>query len=117
VIRNGPSSRLDYIRADRGDITAEVIRHVQRFPTGGLAHVARVNLLSSRQLASTPATSRKRAPSSSTDWQQLLFDRRGRDLCRRFRRGEPATLLRDIAPAEDGGYIVRGAGAAADAEP
>ena len=95
---------LDYIRADRGDITAEVSA-TSTVPTGGLVHVARVNLLSTRSLSEYAGHVARRAPETSTDWQRLLSVAAVETVAR-YRRGEPAVLLRDIAPAEDGGQIL-----------
>jgi hypothetical protein len=95
---------LDYIRSDRGDITAEVSA-TSTVPTGGLVHVARVNLLSTRSLAEYAGHVARRAPQTSTDWQRLLAIA-ARETVTRHRRGEPAVLLRDVGPAEDDGYAL-----------
>src|SRR4051812_31941658 len=64
-------TELDYLRADRGDITAEVST-TSTVPTGGLVHVARVNLLSTRSMSEYAGHITKRLPGIPTDWQRLL---------------------------------------------
>lgn len=95
---------VDYLRADRGEVSAEVST-TSTAPTGGLVHVARVNLLSTRSLAEYAGHVAKRAPATSTDWMQLL-GMAARETVARHRRGEPAILLRDVPPAVDAGYIL-----------
>jgi hypothetical protein len=95
---------LDYLRADRGEITAEVSA-TSTAPAGGLVHVARVNLLSTRSLSEYAGHVAKRTAGSSTDWAQLVGIA-AREVVTRYRRGEPAILLRDVAPSPDDGYIL-----------
>src|SRR3954454_13356569 len=62
---------LDYLRGDRGEITAEVSA-TSTVPAGGLVHVARVNLLSTRSLSEYAGHVAKRTDGGATDWQQLV---------------------------------------------
>jgi hypothetical protein len=95
---------LDYLRADRGEISAEVSA-TSTTPAGGLVHVARVNLLSTRSLSEYAGHVAKRTNGAGTDWQQLVSVA-AREVVTRYRRGEPAILLRDVQPAEDAGSIL-----------
>ena len=95
---------LDYLRADHGDITAEVSA-TSTAPAGGLVHVARVNLLSTRSLSEYAGHVAKRTAGGSTDWGQLVGIA-AREVVTRYRRGEPAVLLRDVPPSPDAGYIL-----------
>lgn len=95
---------LDYLRADHGDITAEVSA-TSTVPAGGLVHVARVNLLSTRSLSEYAGHVAKRTAGSSTDWNQLVGVA-AREVVQRYRRGEPAVLLRDVPPSSDAGSIL-----------
>jgi hypothetical protein len=95
---------LDYLRTDRGEVTAEV-SVTSTVPTGGLVHVARVNLLSTRSLSEFAGHVSKRTPGIPTDWQQVLSVA-ARDTVVKLRRGEPAVLLRDVPRAEDDGQIL-----------
>jgi hypothetical protein len=95
---------LDYLRADHGDVSAEVSA-TSTAPTGGLVHVARVNLLSTRSLAEFAAHVAKRTPAAATDWQQLVAIA-AREVVTRYRRGEPSIFLRDVVPEDDDGSIL-----------
>lgn len=94
---------LDYVRADRGEITAEVAA-TSTAPTGGLVHVARVNLLSTRSLSEYAGHVAKRSD-GGTDWAQLVGIA-AREVVTHHRRGEPAVLLRDVPPLQDDGHIL-----------
>lgn len=95
---------VEYVRDTRGEVSGEV-SVTSTVPTGGLVHVARVNLLSTRSLSEYAGHVAKRAPQTSADWQQLLAIV-ARETVQRFRRGEPAVLLRDVTPAPDAGHIL-----------
>lgn len=96
---------LDYLRSDHGDVTAEITATSTAPSIGGVVHVARVNLLSTRSLSEFASHVTKRAPGPSTDWAQLLGIA-AREVVLLHRRGEPAVLLRDVEPAEDDGYVL-----------
>lgn len=95
---------VEYVRDHRGEVSGEV-SVTSTAPTGGLVHVARVNLLSTRSLSEYAGHVAKRAPQTSADWQQLLAIA-ARETVQRFRRGDPAILLRDVVPADDAGHIL-----------
>lgn len=96
---------VEYVRDHHGEVSGEV-SVTSTAPTGGLIHVARVNLLSTRSLSEFAGHIVKRANgTSSADWQQLIGIMAVETVAR-FRRGEPAVLLRDIVPAEDAGSIL-----------
>jgi len=97
---------VESVRENRGEVSGEV-SVTSTAPTGGLIHVARVNLLSTRSLSEYASHVAKRAPETSADWQQLLAIA-ARETVQRYRRGEPAILLRDVIPAEDAGHILPG---------
>src|SRR3954470_1986745 len=95
---------VEYVRDHRGEVSGEV-SVTSTAPTGGLIHVARVNLLSTRSLSEFAGHVAKRSPETSADWQQLIGVV-ARQTVARFRRGEPAVLLRDVTPAPDAGYVL-----------
>lgn len=96
---------VEYVRDHRGEVSGEV-SVTSTAPSGGLVHVARVNLLSTRSLSEFAGHVAKRSNgSSSADWHQLIAVV-AVETVQRFRRGEPAVLLRDVIPAEDAGYII-----------
>ena len=72
---------------------------------GGLVHVARVDLLSTRSLAEFAKHVSARASGTGTDWSVLL-EVAAREVIRRFRGGAPAVLLRDVEPPEDAGDLL-----------
>lgn len=96
---------LDYIRADRGDIIAEVSATSTIPAIGGLVHVARVNLLSTRSLVEYAGHVAKRTNGAATDWPRLVATA-ARDVVVSFREGAPAILLRDAPVPEDAGYVL-----------
>ena len=75
---------LDYLRTDRGEVSAEVTV-TSTVPTGGLVHVARVNLLSTRSVAEFAGHLAKRRPGIASDWQLPGLHRGAR-----HRRAAPA---------------------------
>lgn len=95
---------VESVRDQRGEVTGEVAV-TSTVPTGGLVHVARVNLLSTRSLSEYAGHVAKRIPAQATDWQQLVAIV-ARETVQRYRRGEPAVLLRDVRPAEDAGWAL-----------
>jgi hypothetical protein len=97
---------LDYIRSDRGDVSAEVSATSTAPAHGGLVHVARVNLLSTRSLAEYSAHVAKRTNGVGTDWPGLVAAA-AVETVRVIRAGTPAVLLADVEPAPDAGYILR----------
>jgi hypothetical protein len=96
---------VDYLRTERGEVTGEVSA-TSTAPTGGLIHVARVNLLSTRSLSEYAGHVQRRLNGAATaDWQQLLSIA-AVETVDRVRRGAPAVLLRDVPPVVDAGLIL-----------
>jgi len=95
---------LDQLRADRGEVFAEMTV-TSTAPTGGTLHVARVNLLSTRSRADLAKHLAQRAPGLSTDWPKLV-EIASIETVRAFREGAPAILLRDAPVPIDAGYVL-----------
>ncbi len=96
---------FENVKSSREGVVAEVSATSLVPSVGGLVHVARVDLLSTRSLAEFAKHVSARASGTGTDWSVLL-EVAAREVIRRFRDGAPAVLLRDVEPPEDAGDLL-----------
>jgi hypothetical protein len=96
---------FDHLRAERGDVLAELTVLDTHGPAEAAMFHARLNLLAARARQDVARALEDRTPAQGLAWPEKL-DAACLQVVQAYRAGDPPIRLADIAPPEHAGYVL-----------